>query len=204
MVNWPGILVLIGAILAAIGVFWGANNQIKSEQELRRKADQIAELTTRNAELTTKNKDFIIGGNSFCYVTIANLDPNTNQGILTVVHQGDYPIYDVSARIVDLQQFRQITSYSLPNLQKAETNLRIGNMIKATAMAITPFDLGSFSNKDFNIYFAARNGLFTQLLRLRKIDGKWTTAIKVDKDGKTVFEKVDDDFPKTKQGQIQW
>jgi hypothetical protein len=134
MVNWPGILVLIGAILAAIGVFWGAINQNKSEQELRRKADQIAELTTRNAELTTRNKDIIIGGNSFCYVTIANLDPNTNQGILMVVHKGDYPIYDVSAEIVDLQKSRQIKVYSLPNLQKAKTNLRIGNMIKETSV----------------------------------------------------------------------
>lgn len=197
MVNWPNFLVLIGAILAAIGVFWGANNQLKSEQELRKKADQIAELTTRN-------KDIVIGGNSFCYITIANLAPNSNQGILTVVHQGDYPLYDVSARIVDLQKSSQIKRYSLPNLQKAETHLRIGNMIKATALPINSFDLGSSSNRDFNIFFAARNGLFTQLLRLRKIDGKWTTATKVDKDGKTVFEKIDNDFPKTEQNQVQW
>lgn len=192
----PG-LIFIGAMLAGIGALWASRQQTEFERHLRGKSDQIAELNREIANIVT-------GGDSFCYVTIASLDPKTNRGILTVVHQGGHPIYDVSARIVDLQLSCQIKDYSLPNLQKAETNLHIGNMTKETAVIISPFDLGSSSSRDFNIFFGARNGLFTQLLRLRKIDGKWTTAIKVDKDGKTVFEKINDDFPKTKQDQVQW
>ncbi len=205
MSSWPSFLVLIGAILAAIGMFWGACNQSKSEHELRNKADQIAQLTTKNAQLTTKNMDMIIGGDSFCYVTIANLDSNTNQGILMIVHQGDYPLYDINVRMVDLQKSRQIRVSSLSDLQKTDINLQLGNMIKGHAWSDTnTFDLGSSSNRDFNIFFVARNGPSNQALRLRKIDEKWTIAIKVEKNGKIVFEKIDDDFPKTEQGQVQW
>ena len=192
----PG-LIFIGVVLAAIGAFWASRQQTEFERHLRGKSDQIAELNREIANMVT-------GGDSFCYVTIASLDPKTNRGILTVVHQGDHPIYDLSARMVDLQLLRQIKDYSLSNLQKAETNLRIGNMIKGTAAVVSPFDLGSSSSRDFNIHFSARNGLFTQLLRLRKTNGKWTTAIKIEKDGNTVFEKIKDDFPRTNQGQVQW
>ena len=89
-------------------------------------------------------------------------------------------------------------------MQQTEIRLPIGNMIKGTASMIRRFPLGTGSKRDFNIFFSARNGLFTQLLRLRKIDGKWIYAMKVERDGKLIFEKVDDNFPKTDQGQVQW
>ena len=137
-------------------------------------------------------------------MTIANIDPNVNRGILMVVHQGDHSTFDVNARLVDLQKLSEIKHYTLTTLEEAETNLQIGSLIKGTAIAIGPFDLESYPQRDFNIFFIARNSEFTQFLRLRKVDGKWFTATKVERDGKVIFEKIDKGFPKTDQGQVQW
>ena len=66
----------------------------------------------------------------------------------------------------------------------------------------------------YNIFISARNGMFTELLRLRKVNGVWKSAMKVEKKNyseKTpnapptlLKEQVDPDFPKDKNGQIQW
>jgi len=192
----PGVI-LFGAILAAIGALWASQGQTRFEHDLRAKSDEIASLNREIANLVT-------GGDSFCYLTIASLDPNTNRGILTIVHQGDHPIYDVTARVVDLQKSRQIKEWTLESIQKTETNLRLGNIAKGAAVVIGPFDLGDSTSRDFNIFFTSRCGPSTQLLRMRKLDNKWIIATQVKRNEKVVFEKVGDGFPKTDQGQIQW
>ncbi len=161
-----------------IGALWASQQKATFEQALRIKSEEIATLNKEIVKTVT-------GGDSFCYLTIGSLDTNSNVGLLTVVHQGDYPIYDVNARLVDLQEFEKIKNkVNIYNLKQSDTNIQIGNMIKDTASIIRPFDLGSSSNRDFNIFFSARNGLFTELLRLRKVDRKSLSAIKVEKQDK--------------------
>lgn len=192
----PG-LILVGVVLSAIGAFWATQQQVKFERDLRTKSDEIAGLNREIANLFT-------GGDSLCYIAIANLDPNTNRGNLTLVHQGNYPTFDINARMVDLQKLKEIKDYTLTNIKSAETTLRIGSLIKGTAMMFSPFDLGSRPERDFNIFFISRNGQFTQFLRMRKIDGIWFTATKVERDGKVIFEKIDKGFPKADEGQVKW
>jgi len=193
----PSGVIFIGVILAAIGALWASQQQVGFERHLRAKSDEIANLNREIANIVT-------GGNSFCYITIASLDPNTNRGILTIVHQGEHPSYDVTARIVDLQKSRQVKKWTLETMQKTETILQIGNIPKGAVHIISSFDLGDSQDRDFNIFFASRGGFFEQLLRMRKINSKWVTATQVKKSGEILFEKIDDDFPKTEQGQIQW
>jgi hypothetical protein len=40
-------------------------------------------------------------------------------------------------------------------------------------------DLGSGNARDFNVFFSARNGFYTQLLRFRRVNGKWLSATSV-------------------------
>jgi hypothetical protein len=192
------ILSAIGVILSGIGVFWASKQTANFEHELRIKSDEISEL---NKEIMKS----VIGGDSFCYLTMMSLDNQNNVGILTVVHQGEHPVYDVNARIVDLQKMEKIKdNLSFQNIMQADTNLHIGNMIKGTASTFAPFQLGSSMERGFNIFFSARNGLFTQLLRMKKINNKWTSATKVERDGKIIFEKIDKEFPRNKEGLIIW
>ncbi|MEW5992867.1 MAG: hypothetical protein AB1744_00530, partial [Candidatus Zixiibacteriota bacterium] len=103
-----------------------------------------------------------------------------------------------------LALFKQLKCYNISNFSQADTNIQIGNMIRNTASTFRPFNLGTSARRDFNIFFSARNGLFTQLLRMRKVDGKWFYATKVQKQDKVIFEKIDDKFPRNDIGEIEW
>jgi hypothetical protein len=93
----PSGLILLAALLGAIGVFWAETRKNFAERQLREKSDKIAELNEKVAGLVT-------GGDSFCYFQIGSLDPATNRGILVALSSGQYPLYEVTARIVDLQK----------------------------------------------------------------------------------------------------
>ncbi|MHC4277591.1 MAG: hypothetical protein ACYSWY_08925 [Planctomycetota bacterium] len=90
----PPMFILIGAFIAAAGAFWASLEQAKFERVLRTKSDEIAQLNTKIASAVT-------GGDSFCYLDLAIGDGTTNTPALMLVHQGEYPVYDVSVRIVD-------------------------------------------------------------------------------------------------------
>jgi len=192
----PG-LILIGVILAAIGAFLASQQQGNFERELRAKSEEIAGL---NREIT----NLVTGGDSFCYLAIGSIDSKTNRGIPIVLHQGEHPLFDINVRIVDLQKLREIKDNTWTSFSQAQTNLPVGNLAKGTGLTMDPFDLGSSTGRDFNIFFIARNGQFTQKLRLRKINDKWVRATKIERDGKVIFEKIDIDFPKSNEGNVQW
>ena len=120
----------------------------------------------------------------------------TNIGYLIAIHYGEFPIYDVKARIVDLELFdKNKGKRTIQNLYSDDIIVDIGSMPVQTASRLSEFNLGEGDKRDFNIFFSARNGLCTQLLRLRKLNGKWFQATRVKiREGNTekkVFEQID-------------
>lgn len=193
----PSGLILLGVVISAIGALWSSQQQAHFEHELREKSEEIAALNK-----TTMNS--IIGGESFCYISINAINNQTNDGLITVIHQGEFPMYDVNARIVDLQKFNQIKGQkNFATIRQADTDMRIGNIIPETASMLAPISLGQATEKKFNIFFSARNGLYNELLRLKKINNEWARAIKVTRNGETIYEFIDDSFPKV-NGTIDW
>jgi hypothetical protein len=194
----PPVLIFLAVILGAIGALLASKQQAIFERDLRIKSDEIAVLNKEIVNLVT-------GGQSFCYLSIGSLNPDNNVGVLTVIHGGDHPIYDVNARIVDLQKFEKIKDdLTFDNWNSADTIIHIGNMIKGTASIRGKIHLGKGNERGFNIFFSARNGLFVQFLRLQKVANKWVRATKVERDGKVLFEKVHENFPKDKEGNVVW
>lgn len=59
------------------------------------------------------------------------------------------------------------------------------------------------SSKSFNIFFSARNGMFHEQLRLKKVNNEWESAIKVDRE-KTLLESVSENYPKNVTGEVEW
>lgn len=195
----PSGLILGAAILGGIGAYWAAVQRTASAQESKQKSERIAELNERIAGLVT-------GGDSFCWLQISGVNPISNVGKLVAIHHGEFPIYDVAGRIVDLQELeRKKGSITMQNLFVGDTNVRLGSMPVGTATILSDFPLGHEIARDFNIFFSARNGLYTQLLRMRKSEQKWVSATRVQmregNDEKVVFEQIDPDFPKD---QLQW
>src|ERR1700752_1579874 len=112
----PMILVLLGAIFGALGVFLAtfrqnqekvqsAQQRAQFESELRAKSDEIAKLNQTIA-------GWITGGEIHGYLQLGNA--NRNNALLAIIHQGNYPMYDVTLRIVDLDELEQ--NRGAPNL----------------------------------------------------------------------------------------
>jgi hypothetical protein len=88
----------------------------------------------------------------------------------------------------------------------ADTYLQVGTLVPKYISVRGRIDLGDSNRRDFNIFFVARNGGFTQNYRLAKINGQWTSANRVirDSDQKVLLEIVRDDFPRSRDGEVAW
>ena len=84
------------------------------ESELRAKSEEIAKLNRAIAESIT-------GGDSYCYVQLGNA--SRHGALLAVIHQGAYPLYNVTVRIADLDDGNR-----QPTLAALGKILQVGNM----------------------------------------------------------------------------
>ena len=173
-----------------------------------------AKVSNMLSELDRKTSDLgaaITGGDSFCYLLVTG--DSAGQVQSAVVHQGRHPLYGVTIRIVDLEQFDRIAAdaadakrpLSLTEIQQAEAHVSIGDLIPQHAYPVTlTTQLGTGPDRRFNVFFQARNGAFTQLLRLHLLRGGWVSATQVNRDGQTVFEEIDPTYPRDEAGRVHW
>lgn len=158
-------------------------------------------------ELEAKTSDLvghITGGDSVCYLVGSPIAPDS-LGNLALVHHGRHPLYNVNARIVDLELFDQfIGNLTFDNIQRTEIHWRFGDLIPGHASTVDgSIPLGTGDTRRFNIFFTARNGSFVQLLRFRRVNGSWLSATKVEM-GETRFEQIQERFPRNSEGTVDW
>ncbi|MBQ8101290.1 MULTISPECIES: LapA family protein [unclassified Afipia] len=198
---YPAMVVFVGAVLVALGGFWASWRQSNFNQEIRKKNEEISALQKDSMEA-------VIGGDSYAYIIFQAFDregkiPNGNampDQLLLVpmfIHRGKHPLYDVSARIVDLDLMKK-------NINSAMNNYSVGNMTPNLAATTAHQILHEGKDFSFNIFFTARNGTWTQFLRMPWIGNGWGSAIKVIRDGRVVFREVSDNFPRTSDGKVDW
>jgi hypothetical protein len=187
----------------AVGGIWAAYKQTISEKALREKSEEIAELNKSIARSIT-------GGDSFAYLLPIFQKGSYNAPLLTAVHHGDYPLYDLNARIVDLDKFEKMTAheYSFNEIQKNEQYRKIGNLAPSRSIMLGSVQINGTQLR-WNIFFNARNGFFTEELRIVKVGDTWKIAIRVlntptSGEVKTLYEKVDDGFPINDKGNVEW
>jgi len=169
--------------------------------------------TSKSGETTEINKQIassITGGASFAYIVPTFFDPTHNSPMLTLVHQGEYPLYDLTVRILDMATFdnmvRQNNSYS--DKLREEVQLSVSNIAPNQARMLKTVQLGRDPLR-WNLFFSARNGFFTEFLRVQRVGNEWKTALKVTRtpsSGKeqTLLEKIDSGYPLSKDGQVEW
>ena len=161
------------------------------------------------AELSRQNLATVTGGTSFCYVAFTLFSPTGARAV--AIHQGKFPIYDVNARVVDLNKFRARQTAgqreSADEVLAGDAILEIGNLSPQSAKTLSYIKFTDPVRQNFNIFFSAMNGFWAEEIRLRKIGDDWVHAIRVQrmrgKTGKIIFEQVDKRFPKT-NGQVDW
>lgn len=183
------------------GQYFRVTRQAKVEDNLEKIEKRANDILNRLEARTGLIFSQIIGGNSFCF---ANLSQSyLGERNLTIMHQGDYPLYDLTVRVVDLDKFNEYSG----NPEYAhvfEKTFSIGTMLPKQFNNLCTVSISDQENsKSFNIFFSARNGMFHELLRLKKINNEWVSAIKVDRE-KTLLESVSDNYPKNTAGEIEW
>ena len=143
------------------------------------------------------------GGDSYCFVSVG---VQGDQSSWSVVNTGKYPMYNIAVRIVDLQILR---SSQMPgSTLRAETIYQAGDIAPWQARPLASLNLGSGDERDFNVFFTARNGFFSQLVRFRRIDGVWVSAtavqsMQVKTEENPVYTKVHPAYPVNKDGSPQ-
>ncbi|MBI3058746.1 MAG: hypothetical protein HYY81_05490 [Deltaproteobacteria bacterium] len=193
----PG-LILVAALLGTIGAFWASQQQGQFERQLREKSEEIAELNERTLNAVT-------GGDSFAYVAFARPSEQSNEGMLIVIHQGVNPLFDVYMRIVDLQTFAELGGdVTLNNFMHGSTQFQLGTLVAGHARTLGKFSLGTETKRSFNIFFAARNGGFSQLVRFVRVADRWRSAYRVKRNGEVIHEKIDEEFPRNQAGAVEW
>jgi hypothetical protein len=182
---------------------------VETQERLDAKNDTIAALyralAAKSDEITTLNMqtlDAVTGGDSFCYLSIF---PTGNKGRLAWVHQGDHTLYDVTARLVNLDRWGEVEGHlSLETLAYANTTLSLGTLIAGHTSMRGEIALDTFPKRGYNIFFSARNGPFHETLRLVNVDGTWKQALRVLRNAQVILEKVDDGYPRNNDGEVAW
>lgn len=210
--RWVPAMGLLGGGVAAIGAYWQAVGVTLSGALIASLATMVS--TVRQAEFRDRLEDanakllnnaetiahLVTGGDSFAYFVY--LSHSDNIGL--VINQGNYPLYDINFRMVDLINFSGHPG------QHMGASLNVGNLaVRSSVTIASPLDAPNDRDYlDLNIFFNARNGFWAQWLRCRKVDGDWLHASRVVRNAPTgehqvLYERIDEHYP-VPHGEIKW
>jgi hypothetical protein len=178
--------------------------EIARVQELNTKLqERLVESSATIASLAKASIEEITGGDSFCYVEIRYVGGNLFQAFVS--GKGKNPVSGVSIRIVDLDLMQEtLPTGQIEAVRKGERSFSFPLPARYTGFMKPLYDIKPTPDtvsKRFNIFILARNGDFTGLLRLRRLeDGSWRLANRViasfdDKRSGIVLEEIDRGFP---------
>jgi len=203
-------LAFLAAIFVAGAALWAKREAVQKDaeksraaaafqSELRERSDEIAKLNGRIANLVT-------GGNSFCYFT-----PILGNGPVPVTWaiaiNGDFPLYDVTAEITDLQKANALgNNPTFAEMMATKSSVVIGSLPPGVARNIGNIFPPSGSYRSFKVHFFARNGGLAETIKMKLVDGKWLTAICVIRmsDGEVLLEQIPAGFPVSPDGKVNW
>jgi hypothetical protein len=199
---FPAMVVLVGALVVAAGGFWAAWRQSDFNMEIRQKNEEIVRLQRENANAIT-------GGDSFAWAAFqifgadgnavnAHAMPDDLLLVPAFINQGIYPLYDVSVRFANVARGQPV------NINDALRGYPIGNLAPGAA-TMTGIRLPHHGKDlEFNVFFSARNGMWTQFLRMRWVGDGWAMANKVMRGTQELHREVSTNFPRQEDGSIDW
>ena len=158
--------------------------------ELQKQALEQANTITN---LSKETIDTIVGGDSFCYLRFAKM--TDTGGIPVFLNPSKYPVYEVTAII---SEFGKPDTY-----EDTPPALDVGNIGPNNwSKSFKKIEWDNATKHIYTITFGAKNGLWVQGLKAKKINGKWVQGvfvyrIKGPHPGETnMYKHIFRDFPK--------
>jgi hypothetical protein len=151
--------------------------------------------TEERVSKTTMNA--LTGGESFCYVDLHELAGSHGMLLGLLLQKGQNPVFNVEVEVIDLDFIRPVMDIAKARTTFSFPFVRVGSY--ATQLFET-MPAVSAQSKSYSVFVTARNGRFTERLRLRRVNGSWLSAKRVDasyysKKIGLVLEEMDKGFP---------
>ncbi len=99
-------------------------------------------------------------------------------------------------------------------IEKSSIHLNVGNMSPGVSNIMQGISFSNHNKIGYNIFIFARNSSFTEELRMQNVKGVWRSAIRVMRNNysdenpnsppKIVLERIHPDFPRNKDGEVDW
>ncbi|AZE35220.1 hypothetical protein C4K06_2187 [Pseudomonas chlororaphis subsp. aureofaciens] len=155
-------------------------------------------------ELETKSQHmigYITGGDSHLYFLPLQSVGNKIQWL--ACHSGEYPLHQVTVRIVDLEIL--LGYYKPEDQQGFDVRHDLGEIHYGANFALGENAIGDRQRLSFNIFTYARNGKFLQEVRFEKVAGVLLKALRITRSGgEVVREEIDLNFPLNAEGKVVW
>jgi hypothetical protein len=203
---FPALLVFVGALFVAAGGFWASWRQSNFNIDIRAKNEEISRLQQENLNQLTSS-------DSFCHIE-ATGNPD-NSVLLTLFHNGKYPLFDVFVEIQDTAAARrfwerfkqsgqtQLGSADISAAKGVVLTQNIGTLNEHAALPLISVPAASPTEpRTFTILMRARNGFYTETINIvkQKDGGRWLVEAHLFKLGTPnndqIWERVSPDFPR--------
>ncbi|HUC98372.1 MAG TPA: hypothetical protein VMR88_07820 [Candidatus Polarisedimenticolaceae bacterium] len=172
-----------------------ANSMSENQKAVEAAVDGMKGL----AAITKDTVNEATGGDSFCFVDMIPIP----EGLMAhLVQKGKYPVFDVRLTVTDLNALDSAIKSGAPSLLVGTRTFGTIDFLSRDLwqpLGVYPMDPKEEYVR-YNISIFARNGSFTELLRLRRLkEGGWTSALLVHASYDTkkgiVFERIQRQFP---------
>lgn len=152
------------------GQFFRVKKQENMKQGIESVEDRMENLLKALEVRTQEIVNYTTGGNSLCYFAV------NFRGFIstwTLLHSGEYPIYDLSIESIDVDEFIKCNELHQVCPRK---NFYVGNLSPGHFKEMWEIQLFDKEPKNINIFFYARNFYLAQEIRFRHVNGFWECA----------------------------
>jgi hypothetical protein len=194
------VITIFGSAFFLISWATGQINRVRKQTHVDTNLENIqsrlevllTQLETRTAEIVGQ----ITGGESFCHATFM-IDNNSNLAQVMVLNGSKHPVFDAHLRITDLDCLDKAAISNNPAVfASCSVGFGVPVLTGSHGTIVGQLALGDGPVRRFNIFWTARNGDHTQLLRLIKVNGIWRQATRVVRGGDLLLEQIVPDFPR--------
>lgn len=149
---------------------------------------QLLQQSATITELAHQAIHTATGGDSFAclYFTTSASDsllPDAREGVASIKHVGEYPLYDLDARVTDMALWTAPSvggPIELTLASGAGRKFSVGTLAPGlTHWVLPPLRFADKPELHYIIQFSARNGVWFESLMLRRESGRWVQQIEV-------------------------